>query len=76
MENTTYLLFTVKGCGTCEAMKEAVKAKVDIKGTLIEGDSVHDLGGIAEDFGVTSVPALIFVKDGDVVRWVNEPSKV
>ena len=59
--------FTAKWCGACRVMAPVFKKSAEAYGdkvTFVEVD-VDKVGVIAQNFGITGIPAFIYFKDGN-----------
>jgi thioredoxin 1 len=67
------LKFGAEWCGPCRALKPVIKELQEEFKDLVEIKE-YDVDTEAEltmKYGITSIPALIFLKDGDLVEKIN-----
>lgn len=69
MEKVEVLDFWAEWCGPCQMMKPTVeefeKAHPEVKVTAVNIDEEEEL---AEKYGVSSIPCLVLLKDGEEVK--------
>ncbi len=65
--------FYAEWCGPCRMMSPLVEQFAEeYEGKVKIGKiNVDEEGGIAERFGVQSIPSFVFIKNGEVVRTVT-----
>lgn len=61
------LYFSTKTCGPCQMFKPIVQQVSAETGTNINYVDAHENAAMAQAYSVTSVPTLIFLKNGQVV---------
>jgi thioredoxin 1 len=61
------LFFTAPWCSGCKSLKPQLDQLVQDTGVDVEEIDVEERGQVAASFGVTSLPTLVFVEDGELV---------
>lgn len=57
------------GCGNCvmvDKFLEELAGEMSAKDIALEKINIKDAGGLVEEYGVSSLPTLVFLKDGEV----------
>jgi len=65
------ILFTAKWCNPCNVVKPVVLELVKEYGLVYEEVDVDVDGRLAVEYGVISVPCLVFMKGGEVVDMLH-----
>lgn len=63
----TILWFTTKTCGPCKRMAPAIAKLTETDGVQVEKIDAHDFPEESANYGISSVPTLVLIKDGEEV---------